>query len=161
MKKCYSRFLLLQSNTKVRIWYKQHKSMDLSWLESTVQAGGAGVMVWQMFSGHTISPFVSPEYCLNARAWVLLLSQSSDHFKTGFLNMTISYFKSSDFNPTKCFWDGGEQQIHNICRKCVTLSYQCGLKCLRKVSSSSLLIVSYEELREDKRGSNQVIISYT
>lgn len=54
--------------TKVRIWYKQHKSMDLSWLESTVQAGGAGVMVWQMFSGHTIGPIVSPEYCLNARA---------------------------------------------------------------------------------------------
>ncbi len=38
-----SRFLLRHSDGRVRIWYKEHESMDPSFLVSTVQAG---VMVW-------------------------------------------------------------------------------------------------------------------
>ncbi len=39
-----SRFLLRHSDGRVRIWRKEHESMDPSCLVSTVQAGGGGVM---------------------------------------------------------------------------------------------------------------------
>ncbi len=48
-----SRFLLQHSDSRVRIWRKEHESMDPSRLVSTVQAGGGGVMVWGIFSWHT------------------------------------------------------------------------------------------------------------
>ncbi len=38
-------FLLQHSDDRVRIWRKEHESMDPSCLVSTVQAGGGGVMV--------------------------------------------------------------------------------------------------------------------
>ncbi len=50
-----SRFLLRHSDGKVRIWCKEHESIDLSCLVSTVQAAGGGVMVWEIFSWHTLS----------------------------------------------------------------------------------------------------------
>ncbi len=51
-----SRFLLQHSDGRVRIWYKEHESMDPSCLVSTVQAGGGGVMVRGIFSWHTFGP---------------------------------------------------------------------------------------------------------
>ncbi len=48
-----SRFLLRHSDGRVRIWHKEHESMDPSCLVSMVQAGG-GVMVWEIFSWHTL-----------------------------------------------------------------------------------------------------------
>ncbi len=42
-----SRFLLRHSDGRVRIWHKDHESVDPSCLVSTVQAGG--VMVWGIF----------------------------------------------------------------------------------------------------------------
>ncbi len=47
-----SRFLLQHSDDRVRIWHKEHESMDSSCLVSIVQArgGGASVMVWGIFS---------------------------------------------------------------------------------------------------------------
>ncbi len=48
-----SRFLLRHSDGRVRIWHKEHESMDPSCLVSTVQGGG-GVMVWGLFSWHTL-----------------------------------------------------------------------------------------------------------
>ncbi len=44
-----SRFLLRHSDGRVRVWRKEHESMDPSRLVSTVQAAG-GVMVWGIFS---------------------------------------------------------------------------------------------------------------
>ncbi len=46
-------FLLQHSDGWVRIWCKEHESMDPSCLVSMVQAGGGGVMVWGIFSWHT------------------------------------------------------------------------------------------------------------
>ncbi len=46
-----SRFLLQHSDGRVRIWRKEHESMDPSCLVSTVQAAG-GVMVWGYFVAH-------------------------------------------------------------------------------------------------------------
>ncbi len=45
-----SRFLLRHSDGRVRIWRKDHESMDQSCLVSTVQGGGGGVMVGGIFS---------------------------------------------------------------------------------------------------------------
>ncbi len=69
-----SRFLLQHSDGRVRIWCKEHESMDLSCLVSTVQAaGGGGVMVWGVFYWHTLGTLSTnwasfkhhslPEYC--------------------------------------------------------------------------------------------------
>uniref|UniRef100_A0AAY5K6U7 Uncharacterized protein n=1 Tax=Esox lucius TaxID=8010 RepID=A0AAY5K6U7_ESOLU len=51
-------FLLRHSDGRVRIWRKQNENMDPSCLVTTVQAGGGGVMVWGMFSWHTLGPLV-------------------------------------------------------------------------------------------------------
>ncbi len=48
-----SRLLLRHSDGRVRIWRKEHESMDPSCLVSTVQPGGGGVIVWGVFSWHT------------------------------------------------------------------------------------------------------------
>ncbi len=46
-----SRFLLRHSDGRVRIWHKEHESMDPSCLVSMVQAAaGGGVIVWGIFS---------------------------------------------------------------------------------------------------------------
>ncbi len=66
-----SRFLLRHSDSRVRIWRKEHESMDPSCLVSMVQAAGGGVMVWGIFSWRTLlstnwASFKShslPEYC--------------------------------------------------------------------------------------------------
>ncbi len=69
-------FLLQYSDGRVRIWRKEHESMDPSFLVSTVQAGGGGVMVWGIFSWHTLDPLLQIEHCLNATAY---LSIVADH----------------------------------------------------------------------------------
>ncbi len=51
-----SRFLLRHSDSRVRILHEEHESMDPSCLVSTVQAGSGGVMVWGIFSLHTLGP---------------------------------------------------------------------------------------------------------
>ncbi len=50
-----SRFLLRHSDGRVRVWRKEHESMDPSCLVSTVQAGGGGVMVWGIFFLYQLS----------------------------------------------------------------------------------------------------------
>jgi len=39
--------------------------MDPPCLVTTVQAGGGGIMVWWMFSWHTLGPLVPIGHCLN------------------------------------------------------------------------------------------------
>ena len=67
-----SRFQLQHSDGRVRIWRKQHESMDPSCLVSTVQAGG-GVMVWGICSWPNLDPFVLIEHCLNATAYLSIV----------------------------------------------------------------------------------------
>ncbi len=114
-----SRFLLRHSDGRVRIWHKEHESMDPSCLDLMVQAAGGGVMVWGIFSWHTLGPFLPIEHCLNTTAYLnivgdhvhpfmtkpfpnptLLLMATSSRImqhvtklkssQTGFLNMTMS-----------------------------------------------------------------------
>jgi len=65
-----SRFLLRHSDDRVRIWCKEHESMDPSCLVSTVQAGGGYVMVWGIISWDTSDPLVPIEHRFNATAYL-------------------------------------------------------------------------------------------
>ncbi len=60
--------------------------MNPSCLVSTVQAGG-GVMVWGIFSWHTLGPLVPIEHGLNATAY---LSIVADHVHP-FMNSVYPY----------------------------------------------------------------------
>ncbi len=116
-----SRFLLRHSDGSVIIWCKEHESMDPSSLVLTVQAGG--VMVWGIFSWHTLGALVPIEHRLNATVYLsivadhvhpfmttvyhLLMTTSSrimhhvtklKSSQTGFLNMKISSLYSNDLH---------------------------------------------------------------
>ncbi len=74
------RFLLRHSYARVRIWRKAHGSMDPSCLVSTVLAGG--VMVWGIFSWHTLGPLVPIEHHLNATAYLSIVADHVHPFMT-------------------------------------------------------------------------------
>ncbi len=76
-----SRFLLRYSDGRVRIWRKEHESMDPSCLVSTVQAGG-GVMVLGVFSWHTLGPLVPIEHRLNTTAYLSIVADHVHPFIT-------------------------------------------------------------------------------
>ncbi len=75
-------FLLRHSDSRVRIWHKEHESMDPSCLVSTVQAGGGGLMVWAIFSWHTLGPLVPIEHCLNTTAYLSIVTDHVHPFMT-------------------------------------------------------------------------------
>ncbi len=75
-----SRFLLRHSDVKIRIWCKEHESMDPSCLVLMVQAGG--VMGWGLFSWHTLGPLVPIEHCLNATAYLSIVADHVHPFMT-------------------------------------------------------------------------------
>ncbi len=77
-----SRFLLRHSDGRVRIWRKEHESMDPSCLASMVQAGGGGVMVWGIFSWHTLGPLAPIEHRLNATAYLNIVTDHVHPFMT-------------------------------------------------------------------------------
>ncbi len=52
-----SRFRLRHSDGRVRIWHKEHESMDPSCLVSMVQTGGGGVMCGGYFIGTLWAPW--------------------------------------------------------------------------------------------------------
>ncbi len=56
----------VRSDDRVRIWCKEHESMDPSCLVSKVQAGGGGVMVCGIFYWRTLGFLVPIEHRLNA-----------------------------------------------------------------------------------------------
>ncbi len=88
-----SRFLLRHSDGRVRIWRKEHESMDPSWLVSAVQAGG-GVMVWGIFSLHTLGPLVPIAYRLNSTAYLSIVADHVHPFMT-------TVFTSSDATSSR------------------------------------------------------------
>ncbi len=114
-----SRFLLQHSDDRVRIWRKEHESMDPSCLVSMVQADG-GVMGWGIFSWHTLGPLVPIQHCLNTTVYLSIVADHVHPFmttvypssdatssrimqhvtklkssQTGFLNMTMSSLYSN------------------------------------------------------------------
>ncbi len=77
-----SRFLLRHSDGRVRIWRKEHESMDPSCLVSTVQAGGGGLIVFRTFSWHTLGPLVLIEHRLNATDYLSIVADHVHPFMT-------------------------------------------------------------------------------
>ncbi len=80
-----SQFLLRHSYGRVRVWHKEHESMDPSCLVSTVQAGGGGggsVMVWGIFFWHTLGPLVPNEHRLNSTVYLSIVADHVHLFMT-------------------------------------------------------------------------------
>uniref|UniRef100_A0A8C1LXF1 Transposable element Tc1 transposase n=1 Tax=Cyprinus carpio TaxID=7962 RepID=A0A8C1LXF1_CYPCA len=91
-----SRFLLRHSDGRVRIWRKQNENMDPSCLVTTVQAGGGGVMVWGMFSWHTLGPLVPIGHRLNATAYLSIVSDHVHPFMTTMYPSSDGYFQQDN-----------------------------------------------------------------
>ncbi len=84
------------SDGRVRIWRKEHESMDPSCLVSTVQAGGGGVMVWGIFSWHTLGPLVPIEHRLNATAYLSIVADHVHPFMTTVYPSSDGYFQQDN-----------------------------------------------------------------
>ncbi len=67
--------------------------MDPSCLVSTVQAGGVGVMVWGIFSWHTLGPLVQIEHHLNATAYLSIVANHVHPFMTTVYPYSDGYFQ--------------------------------------------------------------------
>ncbi len=91
-----SRFLLRRSDCRVRIWHKEHESMDPSCLVSMVQDGGGGVMVWGIFSWHTLGPLVPIEHRLNATAYLSIVADHVHPFMTTVYPSSDGYFQQDN-----------------------------------------------------------------
>uniref|UniRef100_A0A3B4Z7B4 Transposase Tc1-like domain-containing protein n=1 Tax=Stegastes partitus TaxID=144197 RepID=A0A3B4Z7B4_9TELE len=91
-----SRFLLRHSDGRVRIWRQQHESMDPSCLVSTVQAGGGGVMVWGIFSWHTLGPLVPIEHRVNATVYLSIVAGHVHPFMTTVYPSIDGYFQQDN-----------------------------------------------------------------
>ncbi len=89
-------FLLQHSDGRVRIWCKEHESMDTSCLVSTVQAGGCSVMVWGIYSWHTLGPLVPIEHSLNATAYLSIVADHVHPFMTTVYPSSDGYFQQDN-----------------------------------------------------------------
>jgi len=87
---------LRHSDGRVRIWRKHNENMDPSCLVTTVQADGGGVMVWGMFSWHTLGPLVPIGHCLNATAYLSIVSDHVHPFMATMYPSPDSYFQQDN-----------------------------------------------------------------
>ncbi len=137
-----SRFLLRHSDGWARILNNmKHKRMDPSCLVSTIQAGGGGgsVMVWGIFSWHTLGPLVPIEHCFMKQHccwpcpslydysvpifWCYFQQDNAPRHKAQiisdwFLELDNEFTllkwhpHSLDLNPIEHDWDVVEREIH-------------------------------------------------
>ncbi len=70
--------------------------MDPSCLVSTVQAGGGGIIVWGIFSWHTLGPLVPIEHCLNATAYLSIVADHVHPFITSVYPSSDAYFQQDN-----------------------------------------------------------------
>ncbi len=91
-----SRFRLRHSDGRVRIWRKEHESMDPPCLVSMVQAGVGGVMVWGIFSWHNLGPLVPIEHRLNTTAYLSIVVDHVHPFMTTVYPSSDGYFQQDN-----------------------------------------------------------------
>ncbi len=70
--------------------------MDPSCLVSTVQAAGGGVMVWGIFSWHTLGPLVPIEHLFNATAHLSIVDDHVHPFMTTVYPSSDDYFQKDN-----------------------------------------------------------------
>jgi len=70
--------------------------MDPSCLVPTVQGGGGGVMVWGMFSWHTLGPLVPIGHRLNATAYLSIVANHVRHFMATMYPSSDGYFQQDN-----------------------------------------------------------------
>lgn len=68
-----SRFRLLNADGRLRIWRQAHEAMDPACQAGTVQGHGGSIMVWGVFSWHSLGSLVRVPTSLNAIRYVELL----------------------------------------------------------------------------------------
>ncbi len=90
-----SRFLLRHSDGRVRIWGKEQERIHPSCLVSIVQAGG-GVIVWGIFSWHTLGTLVPIEHYLNATVYLSIVADHVHHFMTTVYPSSDAYFQQNN-----------------------------------------------------------------
>lgn len=88
-------FLLQHADGMVRIWHKQHESMDQSYLVSMVQADG-GVMVWEMFSWHTLGLLIPIDHQLNVTTYLIIVADHVHPFMTTVYQFSNGYFQQNN-----------------------------------------------------------------
>ncbi len=81
---------------RVRIWRKEHESIDPSCLVSTVQAAHGGVIVWGVFSWYTLGPLVPIEHCLNATSYLSIVADHVHPFMTTVNPSSDGYFQQDN-----------------------------------------------------------------
>nr|KAF6324887.1 hypothetical protein mMyoMyo1_008338 [Myotis myotis] len=67
-------FQLHHADGRVRIWRKQHESMQPTCMSTTLQADGGSVMVWGMFSWHDLGPLLCVEQHLNSTTYLSIIA---------------------------------------------------------------------------------------
>ncbi len=85
------------SDGRVRIWRKEHESMDPSCLVSMVQVGcGGGVMVWRIYSWHNLGPLLPIEHRLNTTAYPSIVADHVHPFMTTVYQSSDGYFQQDN-----------------------------------------------------------------
>uniref|UniRef100_A0A9J7X6Q2 Tc3 transposase DNA binding domain-containing protein n=1 Tax=Cyprinus carpio carpio TaxID=630221 RepID=A0A9J7X6Q2_CYPCA len=83
--------------TQITTRYNQeHESMGPSCLVSMVQAGSVGVMVWGIFSWHTLGPLVPIEHHLNTTAYLSIVADHVHPFMTTVYPSSDGYFQQDN-----------------------------------------------------------------
>ncbi len=69
--------------------------MNPSCLVSMVQAAGGGVMVWGIFSWHTLGPLVPFDHCLNATVYLSIVADHVHPFMSTVYHL-LMYFQQDN-----------------------------------------------------------------